>query len=283
MDKRVLGKGLSALIPDKDRDETIAGEVVAFLKTSKVRDNRFQPRTDYNQEKLQDLIESIKEKGIIQPILVREVQNGEFEVIAGERRLKAARALNLENVPAIIKSVNDEEALIIALIENVQRENLNPIEEAQAYRRLIEDFRLTHEDVAKAVGKDRSTISNIMRLLKLPEEIQNLVYGGEITMGHARALLSLETTAEIQRFFDLIRNKGLSVRELENLIQSQDGKTRRITKKNRSDHEIIALEEQLQNILGTKVRIKAGKKRGAIIIEYYSFDDLDRIIRKIKS
>ena len=282
MDKRVLGKGLSALIPDKDRDETIAGEVVAYLKTSKVRDNRFQPRTDYNEEKLQDLIESIKEKGIIQPILVREVQNGEFEVIAGERRLKAARALNLENVPAIIKSVNDEEALIIALIENVQRENLNPIEEAQAYRRLIDDFQLTHEDVAKAVGKDRSTISNIMRLLKLPDEIQNLVYGGEITMGHARALLSLESTAEIQRFFELIRNKGLSVRELENLIQSQDGKTRRIKRKDRSDHEIVALEEQLQNILGTKVRIKAGKKRGTIIIEYYSFDDLDRIIQKIK-
>ena len=282
MENRALGKGLSALIPDKDRSGAITGEVVAYLKTTKVRDSRFQPRTKYDDAKLEELKESIKAKGIIQPILVREVQNGEYEVIAGERRLKAARALNMEDVPAIIKSVTDEETFVIALIENVQREDLNPIEEAQAYQRLIHDFRLTQDDVAKAVGKDRSTISNIMRLLKLPEEIQKFVYGGEISMGHARALLSLESTEDIKRFFDLIRKKGLSVRELENLIQSSEGKARRVKSKEKRDFEIVALEEQLQKALGTKVRIKANKKRGKIIIEYYSLDDLDRIIRKIK-
>jgi len=281
MDKRALGKGLSALIPDKDREGSIAGEVVAYLKTTTIRDNRYQPRLDYDESKLQDLMESIKEKGIIQPILVREAEGG-YEVIAGERRLRAARALNMSDVPAIIKSVSDEEALVIALIENVQREDLNPIEEAQAYRKLIEEFTFTQEDVAKAVGKDRSTISNIMRLLKLPDEIQSLVYGGEISMGHARALLALESTEDIKRFFILIREKSLSVRELENLIQSQDGKPRRVKRKGVQDHEIVALEEELQKALGTKVRINASKKRGKIIIEYYSLDDLDRIIRKIK-
>jgi len=282
MENRALGKGLSALIPDKDRSGAIAGEVVAYLKTTKIKNSRFQPRTKYDNEKLEELKESIKTKGIIQPILVRETQGGEYEVVAGERRLKAARALNMEDVPAIIKSVTDEEAFVIALIENVQREDLNPIEEAQAYQRLIEDFKLTQEDVAKAVGKDRSTVSNIMRLLKLPEEIQKFVYGGEISMGHARALLSLESAEDIKRFFGLIRKKGLSVRELENLIQSNDGKARRVKSKEKRDFEIVALEEQLQKALGTKVRIKANKKRGKIIIEYYSLDDLDRIIRKIK-
>jgi len=282
MDKRALGKGLSALIPDKDRSDSIAGEVVAYLKTSSIRDNKFQPRTDYDENKLKDLMESIKEKGIIQPILVREIEEGGYEVIAGERRIKAARALNMEDIPAIIKSVNDEEALIIALIENVQREDLNPIEEAQAYKRLIENFNLNQEDVAKAVGKDRSTISNIMRLLKLPDEIQQLVYGGDITMGHARALLALESSDDIKKFFAKIKEKSLSVRELENLIQSQEGKPRRVKKKGERDHEIVALEEELQKALGTKVRIKANKKRGKVIIEYYSLDDLDRIIRKIK-
>lgn len=281
MDKRALGKGLSALIPDKEREHSIAGEVVAYLKTSTIRDNPFQPRTDYDETKLQDLMDSIKEKGIIQPILVREVEGG-YEVIAGERRLKAARALNMADVPAIIKSVTDGEALVIALIENVQREDLNPIEEAQAYRRLIEEFKFTQENVAKAVGKDRSTISNIMRLLKLPDDIQGMVYGGDISMGHARALLSLESTEEIKMFFAMIREKGLSVRELENLIQTKGGKPRRVKRKGGSDHEIVALEEQLQKALGTKVRIIANKKRGKIIIEYYSLDDLDRIIRKIK-
>jgi len=281
MEKRALGKGLSALIPDKERDDSIAGEVVAYLKTSTIIDNRFQPRSDYAEDKMKDLMDSIKEKGIIQPILVREVEDG-YEVIAGERRLKAARALNLDDIPAISKTVSDEEALIIALIENVQREDLNPIEEAKAYKRLIEEFTLTQEDVAKAVGKDRSTISNIMRLLKLPDNIQSMVYGGDISMGHARALLSLDSNEDIKTFFAMIREKNLSVRELENLIQSNDGKARRVKRKSTTDHEIVALEEELQKALGTKVRIKASKKRGMIIIEYYSFDDLDRIIRKIK-
>lgn len=279
MEKRALGKGLSALIPDKA--DSIAGEVVAYLKTAEVKGGRFQPRTSYSDTKLEDLKSSIKEKGIIQPILVREVEGG-FEVIAGERRLKAARSLNMVDIPAIIKNVSDQEALVIALIENIQREDLNPIEEAQAYKRLTEDFNYTQDDVASAVGKDRSTISNLMRLLKLPNEIQERIYGGELSMGHARTLLALDTTDDIKRFFEITLKKGLSVRELENLVQTKGKKPRRVKSKEAKNHEIVALEEELQKILGTKVRVMTQKKRGKIIIEYYSLDDLDRIIQQIK-
>jgi len=252
------------------------------LKTSSIQDNSLQPRTNYDDAKLNDLKASIKEKGVLQPILVRK-REGHYEVVAGERRLKAVRALDFEEIPAIIKEVTDQEAFVIALVENIQREELNPIEEAEAYRKLIEEFEYTQEAVAQSVGKDRSTISNLLRVLKLPVEIRKSVYDGDLSVGHARALLGVEIPAERDRLFVLTMKKGLSVRELENLVQSKNkGGARRANPQTTKDHEVVSLEEDLQKILGTKVRVMPQKKRGKVVIEYYSLDDLDRIIQIIK-
>lgn len=280
MENRALGKGLSALIPDK---VVKAGGEVTFLKTDLVQDNPFQPRTHYDENKLAELKASIKEKGILVPILVR-LKDDKYQVVAGERRLKAARSLSVQEIPAIVREVSDQEALVLALIENIQREELNPIEEAEAYKKLIEEFRYTQDMVAESVGKDRSTITNLLRLLKLPAEIQQSVYDGGLSVGHARALLGVESSGEQKRFFDLVIKKGLSVRELEDLVRSgtKDSARRAKPQKTR-DYELVALEEQLQNALGTKVSIQSRKKKGKIVIEYYSLDDLDRIIAKIRS
>lgn len=280
MENRALGKGLSALIPDK---VVKAGGEVTFLKTDLVQDNPFQPRTHYDENKLAELKASIKEKGILVPILVR-LKDDKYQVVAGERRLKAARSLSVQEIPAIVREVSDQEALVLALIENIQREELNPIEEAEAYKKLIEEFRYTQDMVAESVGKDRSTITNLLRLLKLPAEIQQSVYDGGLSVGHARALLGVESSGEQKRFFDLVIKKGLSVRELEDLVRSgAKDSARRVKPQKARDYELAALEEQLQNALGTKVSIQSRKKKGKIVIEYYSMDDLDRIIAKIQS
>lgn len=280
MEGKALGKGLSALIPSKDEESK--NETVSYLKTNSIRDNSLQPRTNYDDEKLHELMASIKEKGILQPILVRK-KEGQLEVVAGERRLRAARALDLEEIPAIIKEVTDQEAFVIALIENIQREELNPIEEAEAYSKLIEEFGYTQEAVARSVGKDRSTISNLLRVLKLPVDIRKSVYDGKLSVGHARALVSIELSTERDRLYALTMKKGLSVRELENLVQSKSkGGARRPKLQTTKDHELVSLEEDLQRTLGTKVRVIPQKKRGKIVIEYYSLDDLDRVIQLIK-
>jgi ParB family chromosome partitioning protein len=279
MENKALGKGLSALIPERTKS---TGEGVTYLKIDLIKDNSLQPRTNYDDEKLESLKASIKEKGVLQPILVRQ-KNDSYEVVAGERRLKAARSLNLGEVPVIIKDVSDQEALVIALIENIQREELNPIEEAEAYKRLIEQFHYTQEAVAKSVGKDRSTIANLLRLLNLSEDIQKEIYGGKLSVGHARALLSIESVVERKRLVDLTLKNQLSVRELENLVvASGKGGSRREKQKKVKDYEMISLEEELQKTLGTKVRILSQKKRGKIEIEYYSSSDLDRIIQLIR-
>ncbi len=278
MEGRALGKGLSALIPEKSAKE----EDVLHIKVSEIRNNSLQPRINYDEEKIAELIQSIKEKGVLQPILVRQKDQG-YEIIAGERRLRAARALKLEKVPVIIKNVNDQEALVLALVENIQREELNPIEEAQAFSRLINEFSFTQDSVAQSVGKDRSTISNLVRLLKLPEDIQKSVFDGKLSMGHARALLGTEDALLQKKIFQQIISKQLSVREAENLIRFS-GKTASGAKKKTSltkDSYLIVIEEEFQRALGTKVRILAQKKRGKIAIEYYSAEDLDRIKRII--
>ncbi len=283
MSNRALGKGLSALIPGKDETEKVSSEAtVAYIKTDLIVNSTQQPRKNYGKEELDELKASIKEKGVLQPILVRK-KDEMFEVVAGERRLKAARALNLEEIPVLVKNVDDKEAFVIALIENIQREELNPIEEALAYQKMVEDFSFTQDAVARSVGKERSTVGNILRLLKLPKEMQKSVYDGEISAGHGRALLGEESLLERKKLYDLVLKKGLSVRELENLIKSGSKSSSRREKKNKErGHEIVALEEALQRVLGTKVRVMAQKKRGKIIIEYYSLDDLDRLIKVLK-
>ncbi len=279
MESRALGRGLSALIPEKsDIPSEKRAEEVAFLKVSKIKNNTQQPRTHYDTLKLEELKRSIQEKGFLQPILVRGNAE-EYEVIAGERRLRAARALGLEEVPAIIKNVSLQESFVLSLVENIQREELNAIEEAQAFLRLTEEYKFSRDEIAKAVAKDPSTVSNSLRLLALPEYVQEAVIDQKISMGHARALLAVEDDARQQQLFEKVLSKGLSVRELESLIKVE-GHTllRRAKREKPRDPDISSVEEELQRIVGSKVRIQAQKKRGKVIIEYYSFDDLERIL-----
>lgn len=276
-EKRALGKGLSALIPPREIIFAKGGqEKVVQVPISQVKTNKYQPRVEFNQEKLNELISSIKEKGIIQPVLVRRTIDG-YELIAGERRLRAAKSLHLENISAIVKEVNDVDMLEISLIENIQREGLNPIEEANAFERFITEFNFTQEKIAQALGKDRSTIANTIRLLALPKKIQDLISRGTISAGHAKALLSLPTETDQVRVCNLVINKGLSVRETEKLVARRTSGALKL-KEIKKDSYIEDITSQLQHILGTRVKIFHGKKRGSIQIEYYSLEDLNRIL-----
>ena len=289
MDKKVLGKGLSALISRNSSDSHNGNEIssleinssgnVAYVKTISILENRFQPRQKYDESKLEDLKASIKEKGVLQPILVRKHENG-YEIVAGERRLRAAKAIGLQEVPVIIKNVTDREALVLALVENIQREELNAIEEALGFKRLMEEFQFTQEAVAEAIGKDRSTVTNLLRLLRLPEEIQKQVSDAKLSMGHARALLSLEDATIQKKMAHVIIEKGLSVRQVEDLVkkahQGQNIIHAATAKPKNRDIEI--LEEELRKILGTKIFIEDKKGKGKLVIEYYTLDDLDRIL-----
>ncbi|MEK6647237.1 MAG: ParB/RepB/Spo0J family partition protein [Candidatus Firestonebacteria bacterium] len=283
MAKQALGRGLSALIQGSN---TKVEEKTGILEIpiNKIKQNKYQPRRNFDTDKLKELINSIKEKGVIQPVLVRHTNNDFYELIAGERRLRAVQALGLKAIPAIIKDANDEESLEIALIENINRADLNAIEEAQAYKQLIEEFKLTQEEISKKVGKDRATIANILRLLKLPAEIQQYVSRGTIDMGHARALLSLDTEKEQKAVAFKIINRNLNVRQTEQLVSSRKTTTSHKihSKKSTTAIEYKALEEELQRLLGTKVRLYNTNKGGHIEISYYSDEDLERIVELIK-
>ena len=274
MEKRALGRGLSALIPIKEA-ETDSQEKILQIPTSQIKTNKYQPRTEFNQEKLNELISSIKEKGVVQPILVRKSQAG-YELIAGERRLRAAKSLGLDKVPAIARDVADVDMLEISLIENIQREELSPIEEAHAFQRFVTEFNFTQDKIAKVLGKDRSTIANTIRLLALPKRIQDYISKGTITAGHARALLALPTENEQLRVCNLIVKKGLSVREAESLVARRGPGAKRADV--RKDENIADIESRLQQVFGTRVKIFHGKKRGRIQIEYYSNEDMNRIL-----
>ncbi|PIW59931.1 MAG: hypothetical protein COW13_04070 [Candidatus Omnitrophica bacterium CG12_big_fil_rev_8_21_14_0_65_50_5] len=283
MEGKALGKGLSALIPEKNLSALDAPNPTTYLETRLIRNNSLQPRLDYPEAAMQELMRSIKEKGILQPILVRRMGDS-YEVVAGERRLRAARALNLEKVPVIVKDLTNREALVIALIENIQRKDLNPIEEAKAFQKLIGEFGYNHEQVAQSVGKDRSTITNLLRLLNLKEYVQSAIISDQISMGHARALVGLDKEEDLKFFFDRTLAKDLSVRQLEEAIRSRKEQSFAAADKKsaRKHHDMVMLEENLQRALGTKVQIFAKKKKGKIVIEYYSAEDLDRIVQIIK-
>jgi len=277
MDKK-LGKGLGALIPEKTAAQS-KSESIGKIKIASIRPNKMQPRKKFDLEKLKELQKSIKEKGIIQPIIVRPREDG-FELIAGERRFRAAKDLGYTEIPAIIKNVNDADSLEMALIENIQREELNPVEEANAYMELIEKFKFSQDNISKAVGKDKSTISNTIRLLTLPKLIQGYISENIISMGHAKAILSLPTERPRIRFTKRIIRKNLSVRQTEELIKQKLQGTKK--RKQEKDAHLTSLEEDLQHHLGTRVKISHGKKRGRIEIFYYSNEDLDRVLDLIK-
>jgi len=276
MERRALGKGISALIPER---EVAREEKIIYVTSDEIRPNPFQPREDFDEASIAELAQSIKEKGLIQPLLVR--RKGEsFELIAGERRLRASKLLNLKEIPIIVREVNDEDSLELALIENIQREKLNPIEEAHAFQYLMEKFKLTQEKISEAVGKSRVTITNTLRLLKLPQEIQAEMKKGRISFAHGRALLEIEDVNRQRRLVQDIIAKGLSVRELENLLRAHRPTKRRMNKRH-DDIHMLAIEEKIQQLLGTKARITKRKKGGHITIDFYSPDDLERIITRL--
>jgi ParB family transcriptional regulator, chromosome partitioning protein len=291
--KSVLGRGLSALIPKNPRmevnvhDSSIGhdtGEmgIIASVNVSSIQPNPFQPRTDFDQSSLEELTRSIQEKGIIQPITVRRFENG-YQLISGERRLRAAQAARLRQIPTYIIAVEtDEDMLELALIENIQREYLNPMEIANAYQRLLDECHLSQEDIAKRVGKDRSTITNFIRLLKLPSKIQEGLRKEKISMGHARALISLQNERTQLRLYEKIVDSGLSVRKVEDIVRAaQQPKKKSGSQKEdtSASASIQHLEEQLRQALGTKVKVRTkGQGHGEILIEYYSLDDFDRLM-----
>ncbi len=281
MENKVLGKGLSALIPQRAETsslETSPKNGVALINTSLIKDNALQPRENYAPEKLAELMASIKEKGVLQPILVRHHGDG-YEVVAGERRLRAARALNLAQVPVIIKDVTDRESLVLALVENMQREGLNPLEEAKGFKRLVDDFGFTQDGVAQAVGKDRSTITNLLRLLRLPVSLQKMVIDEKLSVGHARALLTIEDTTLQTKIAQEVIAKNLSVRQIEVMVKkAQQGELVVATKTPMKSRDVEILEEELRRKLGTKVKVEDKKGKGKVIIEYYNLNDLDRIL-----
>lgn len=279
MQRRVLGRGLSALMPETANEPKSSEEGIVNLDINELKENEFQPRQDIDPLKLEELLASIKEKGVIQPIIVRPKEEG-YELIAGERRWRAAKQLGLTHLPAIIKDVDDAEALQLALIENLQRQDLNPLEEAVAYQRLLNEFNLTQEKIGEVVGKKPSSVSNTLRLLKLPAEIQDALRKGVIAMGHARAILGAKNPQEMLSIFHHIVPQQLSVRQVEQIVISKSSGESKKRGKIFAERnpQIVALEEQLQRTLGTRVKIFSGRKRGKIVLEYYSSEDLERLV-----
>ena len=282
MERRALGKGLSALIPEKTVETATHREEIIYVQSGQIKPNPFQPRENFDQLSIEELAQSIKEKGVIQPLLVRR-RGDNYELIAGERRFRASNILGLKEIPVIVRDVSDQDSLELALIENIQREGLNPIEEAHAYQHLMDKFKVTQEKISEVLGKARVTITNTLRLLKLPHEIQEEMKKGRISFAHGRALLEIEDTNQQRKLVQDIISKGLSVRELENLIKSSRPKLiKRKIGQGQREPLVAILEEQLQHALATKVRISKRKKRGHINIEFYSQEDLERIVNVIK-
>ncbi len=270
--KTALGRGLEALLPEK-------GEEVVKIDIEKILPNEQQPRKVFDDEALKDLSASIKEKGVLQPVIVSRVGDGTFRLIAGERRWRAAHVAGLKKIPALIKEASSQDSLEIALIENIQREDLNPIETAGALSRLSTDYNLTQEALSRRVGKDRATIANYLRILKLPDEIKSFINSNSLSLGHAKAILAIDGAQKQVEAAREIVKAGLSVRATEALCKKLSGPSQpKVKKKQDKLPEVADLENRLTQALGTKVRIRHRDKRGQIEIEYYSLDELDRLL-----
>jgi ParB family chromosome partitioning protein len=275
--RQALGKGLKSIIPEETQ-EALAAEArpVAIVE---IRANPFQPRTKF-EDNLGELVTSIKEKGVLQPIVVRRRRDG-YEVVMGERRLRAAKLAGLAQIPCVVRSVDDRDMLELALVENLQRENLNPIDEAMGFKRLNEEFGETHEVIAQRVGKDRSTVTNALRLLTLPYKVRDALAAGQITAGHARGLLLTENRHLQWEVCQRIVKEGLSVRQVEKLCSEQKGKPPRARAE--KDVHTREVEDKLTRHLGTKVTIRPGRAgKGEIVIAYYSVEDLERVVEKMR-
>lgn len=276
-----LGRGLDALLGG-DKEQARQAEELGLLSVAALKPGKYQPRTRMGQEALAELAESIKVRGVIQPILVRPVSGTQYEILAGERRWRAAKMAGLNEVPVIIRQVTDDAALGIGLIENIQREDLNAMEEAAGIQRLVDEFRLTHEEAARAVGRSRSAVTNLLRLLELSKPVQDMVMEGQLDMGHARALLGLAKSRQVE-VANQIAARGLSVREAERLARRSSEAPKGGRPAKRIDPDTRRLQDELAEALGTTVTIKAGKKgKGTLMLAYSSLDQLDGILARLR-
>ena len=308
--KKALGKGLSALIPDSYKDQMVMpakespaavtlttepesaaqatavfskGAAFQMIPISRIAGNADQPRKTFNTETIEELANSIREKGVLQPVIVKRKSEGNYELICGERRFRAATLCGLTEVPAIIKDIAAEDFLEWALIENIQREDLSPIEEAEAYRRLVEERMISQEEVAKRVGKNRVTVTNTLRLLRLPQEVKQYLTEGRLSAGHARALLGLLTPEHQRHMAKRIVEENLSVRQVEAIVSRSNAHKRKAKTARHLSAEIVDLETRLTHFLGTQAKIypRKNQKEGRLEIQYFSLDDLDRVLQKI--
>lgn len=286
MSKQKLGRGLEAILSPltANKQSIPAAEHIIKIAIDKIKPNRHQPRLTFNEEKLQELADSIKQNGLIEPILViQSIAPGEYELIAGERRLRASKIAGLKEIKAIVKtSASDKDKLDIALIENIQREDLNPIEEAQAYKKYAEDYKYTQEQIAGIVNKNRSVVANTMRLLNLPDNIQNMIITGTISSGHGRMLAGITDETKLQELVKQILEQGLTVRDIENIVSVSKNKNKNTKTTKEKGIEISNLIEDLQRTFGTKVEITGNGKKGKIIFNYSNLSDLERISNILK-
>ncbi len=278
-----LGRGLDALLSTVEA----ADDRLTTLPVDRIRPGKYQPRSFIADGALQELAASIRAQGVIQPVVVREVGLGDYELIAGERRWRASQLAGLLEIPAVVRSVADDAALAMALIENIQRENLDPIEEARGIKRLIDEFALTHEAAAEALGRSRSAVSNLLRLLALPQPLQDMLHHGQLEMGHARALLPLPVIEQVQLAQEIVAS-GMTVREVEQRVQQQPEKAQKVGRMAgeapRHDPDIDRLAELLSDRLGMSVSFRhSGKGRGKLIIDYASLDELDGLLEKLQA
>ena len=282
--KRGLGKGLEALIPDmisfNEIEQDVTTEKIEQISIHKIYPNPNQPRKSFNEESIQELANSIKIHGIIQPLIVSKTAKG-YMIIAGERRLRASRLIDLKEVSCIVKNYSEKQLLEVSLIENLQRQDLNVIEEALAYQYLIQQYKVTQEELSEALGKSRSYLANILRLLRLDQRVIDFIIEGKLSGGHGRAILSIEPLDRQYLLAEKIISEGLSVRQVEELVKNLNNaikENHKKTKNENKDIHVAAIEESLRSIFGTKVNIIKGNKKGKIEIEYYNDEDLDRII-----
>jgi ParB family transcriptional regulator, chromosome partitioning protein len=284
MNRKALGRGLGALIPEAPRESAPAATLESAppasheIPVERIRPNPYQPRTGFDPEALAQLAASIRENGLIQPLVVRDAGNGTYELIAGERRFLASKQAGFTHVPVVVRQATRREMLEVALVENLQREDLNPIEEAEAYHRLATEFGLTQEEIAARVGRSRAAVTNALRLLGLESEFQEMLAQGTVSAGHARALLALPTLDARRRLAREIRDKGLSVRQAELMVQGERPKPPRPTAKKRSHPALEAWEDRLRTRFGTQARIVGGLARGKVELYYFSHEDLERIL-----
>jgi len=280
MNRKALGKGINALIPDFEigvPQSGGAGPGVGELLIDEISPNKLQPRKYFDDEKLEELVQSIRENGVLQPVVVQKGKNNGYELIVGERRWRASKKAGLKKIPAVIREVSDAESLELAIIENIHRQDLNPIEEAEAYSRLANDFGLTQEKLAKRVGKNRTSVTNTLRLLKLPQSVKEEMVAGRLSMGHARALLGLESVQDIEALKKEILKKDLNVRQVEGRVKQMKTPPHEAPPARKKDVFIKNLETEMERKLGTKVEIVPRKKGGKVVVTYYSDDDLERI------